>query len=166
MAGEKSDDFSAKRIAADCARPSDTLAAEKNFSDAHVVRKMISLFRTCGRELCEAFFVGDGESRPLCFAAAHQMQREPLSVYLSGRRGRRPLQPPAGRTFVGGGVPDAPHGERKELRAAACTPPRNDPFVARPSPTKFFCNNFPPFRVFTMKGGGHHGSFAAYGQRP
>ena len=27
-------------IAADCARPSDTLAAEKNFSDAHVVRKI------------------------------------------------------------------------------------------------------------------------------
>ena len=33
--------FIAKRLAADCARPSDTLAAEKNFSDAHVVRKMI-----------------------------------------------------------------------------------------------------------------------------
>ena len=41
----KSFDFIAKRLAADCARPSDTLAAEKNFSDAHVVRKMISLFR-------------------------------------------------------------------------------------------------------------------------
>ena len=37
----KSDDFIAKRLAADCARPSDTLAAEKYFSDAHVVRKMI-----------------------------------------------------------------------------------------------------------------------------
>ncbi len=37
--------FIAKRLAADCARPSDTLAAEKNFSDAYVVRKMISLFR-------------------------------------------------------------------------------------------------------------------------
>ena len=34
-------DFAQKRITADCARPSDTLAAEKNFSDAHVVRKMI-----------------------------------------------------------------------------------------------------------------------------
>jgi len=34
-------DFSAKGIAADCARPADTLAAEKIFSDAHVVRKMI-----------------------------------------------------------------------------------------------------------------------------
>ena len=37
----KSNDFIAKRIAAGCARPSGTLAAEKNFSDAHVVRKMI-----------------------------------------------------------------------------------------------------------------------------
>ena len=31
------------------------LLAEKEFSDAHVVRKMIELFRACGRELCEAF---------------------------------------------------------------------------------------------------------------
>jgi hypothetical protein len=37
----KSDDFIAKRIAADCARPSDTLAAEKNFSDVHAAGKMI-----------------------------------------------------------------------------------------------------------------------------
>ena len=43
--GAKSGDFAAKGIAADCARPSDTLAAEKYFSDTHVVRKMISLFR-------------------------------------------------------------------------------------------------------------------------
>ena len=33
--GAKSDDFAAKRIAADCARPSDTLAAENYFSDVH-----------------------------------------------------------------------------------------------------------------------------------
>jgi len=31
------------------------LLAEKNFSDAHVVRKMIGIFRACGHELCEAF---------------------------------------------------------------------------------------------------------------
>ena len=30
-----------KGIAADCARPSDTLAAEKNFSDVHAAGKMI-----------------------------------------------------------------------------------------------------------------------------
>ena len=46
-------DFAAKRLAADCARPADTLAAEKNFSDAHVIRKMIQMFRACGREFCE-----------------------------------------------------------------------------------------------------------------
>ena len=34
-------DFAAKGVTVDCARPSDTLAAEKNFSDAHVVKKMI-----------------------------------------------------------------------------------------------------------------------------
>jgi hypothetical protein len=37
----KSDDFIAKRIAADCARPSDTLAAEENFSDIHATGKII-----------------------------------------------------------------------------------------------------------------------------
>jgi len=31
------------------------MLAEKNFSDAHVVRKMIGIFRVCGRELYEAF---------------------------------------------------------------------------------------------------------------
>ena len=51
----KSDDFIAKRIAADCARPSDTLAAEKYFSDVHAAGKMIKMIRVCGRELCEAF---------------------------------------------------------------------------------------------------------------
>jgi hypothetical protein len=45
-----------KGIAADCARPSDTLAAEKYFSDVHAAGKMIYFFRVCGRELCEAFF--------------------------------------------------------------------------------------------------------------
>ena len=43
-------------IAADCARPSDTLAAEKYFSDVHAAGKMIEMIRVCGRELCEAFF--------------------------------------------------------------------------------------------------------------
>ena len=51
-------------IAADCARPSDTLAAEKYFSDAHVVRKMIRFFRVCGRELREAFVGADDSVRP------------------------------------------------------------------------------------------------------
>ena len=37
----KSYDFIAKKLAADCARPSGTLAAEKNFSDVHAAGKMI-----------------------------------------------------------------------------------------------------------------------------
>ena len=41
----KSDDFIAKWDYSRCARPADTLATEKNFSDAHVVRKMIRFFR-------------------------------------------------------------------------------------------------------------------------
>ena len=55
----KSDDFIAKWDYSRCARPADTLATEKNFSDAHVVRKMIEMIRVCGRELCEAFLAAD-----------------------------------------------------------------------------------------------------------
>ena len=58
--------FIAKRLAADCARPSDTLAAEKNFSDAYVVRKMISLLVTKENpRLCrgEKKAYGEGRSR-------------------------------------------------------------------------------------------------------
>ena len=45
----------AEQVPLGYARPSDTLAAEKNFSDAHVAGKMIQMIRVCGRELCEAF---------------------------------------------------------------------------------------------------------------
>ncbi len=45
MTGMKSDDFIAKRLAAVCARPSGTLAAEKNFSDVHAAGKMIKMIR-------------------------------------------------------------------------------------------------------------------------
>ncbi len=54
-----------------CARPLDTLAAEKNFSDAHVVRKIIRLLRVCGRELCEASYA----------AAANAYAEQRFSVY-------------------------------------------------------------------------------------
>jgi len=37
----KSDDFMPKGLAAGCARPSDTLAAEKKFSDVHAAGKII-----------------------------------------------------------------------------------------------------------------------------
>ena len=56
-----------KRIAADCARPSDTLAAEKNFSDVHAARKMIKMIRVCGRELCEAFIYAKKRAARLSF---------------------------------------------------------------------------------------------------
>ena len=52
------------------AHPLGALATEKNFSDAHVVRKMIEMIRVCGRELCEAFLAADMNAARLFDKAA------------------------------------------------------------------------------------------------